>query len=124
MELNEIISNTNDAGRLFCTMWLKGYEILGTEDLNESGWFYVIYCGERDVRVASMPRKDTDCNACFFGDLKYFAMIAAYDKLRLPIKWRFDNSPAHPIWWTSDKELIERFDKQMYAIIRKYEQSR
>lgn len=126
---NEVINRTNEYGRQFVNRCLKRDEILGIEvskSARNRNEFDVIYRDpDNKVLVAVLPEKDNTCNSsCFFGDLKYFAMVYALDFAEIPIMWPPACTgrvyPVWPSWYCKDAKKLEAF-KREYNRLLQYE---
>lgn len=129
MKRQEILDKTNEYGKDFVNRWLKNYEILGTDQLNSSlsrKEFEVIYRRtDNTVGVAVLPEKDsTDDGTCFFGDLKYYALVLALEVARIEIKWppacTGNSYPVWPTWYEHDAAKLKIFN-HAYNRIMQYE---
>lgn len=129
MKRQEILDKTNEYGKDFVNRWLKNYEILGTDQLNSSlsrKEFEVIYRRtDNTVGVAVLPEKDRkNDGTCFFGDIKYYAIVYALEFAEIKIMWppacTGNSYPVWPTWYEHDAEKLKIF-KHAYNRIMQYE---
>lgn len=129
MERQNVLNQTNEYGKQFVSHCLKNYEILGIErhkSSAERNEFDVIYKRtDNTVGVAVLPEKDSkNDGTCFFGDIKYYAIVYALEFAEIKIIWppacTGNSYPVWPTWYEHDAEKLKIFN-HAYNRIMQYE---
>lgn len=122
MKIKDLCQMTNENGKSFLR-YTKA-KVLGIEnDLDDSCRFFaIVRYSDNTVSAWSMPKKNTSCAACSFGNLKYFAMVWAYHNMpEKKILWNVNGYPIRPIWRNDfTKEETEQWDKYEKEMLEKY----
>ena len=122
MTVRDLSLMTNESGKKF--LRFSNVEVLGVEG-NVNGrdtFFAIVKYSDGSICVWNLPTKDSTCAACSFGDIEYFAMVRAYNKMpEKNILWMYDGYPVRPIWrndFSDDEKILwHKYEKE---ILEKY----
>lgn len=106
-DLKEII---NEHSMNFINMWLKSCNLMHIyRKENETNWIYLLYTESEDtskIRVASLAKKNSGCEATFFGSLSHLVVCIACDSVKDGYKYPYKDEV-----YAKQRETEKYFEK-------------
>lgn len=107
----------------FLDTWLSDCEIVAIDQWEKNnGWIYAIYKSEGGgLRVASLPALGSGGKSTFFGDIKYYALLKAFEMAGIKPYYRATSSyPIWPAWYEKDENKLRKFGDTLREIEKTY----